>query len=208
MELPFHLKSSSVWTFVGPMGPSLPEKFVTHSLLGVDGGARFSPHLDIWVGDSDSYQEVVSCQHRFLFPSEKSQSDLALAYELFSEARPYQFHLWGCLGGRKDHELINFGTSLHFLKKHPGSEILFYDSKGQLSCRLVGKGLWQFDHQGTFSLLCLETVRASLSGDCKYPLIEKTPFAPLSSLGLSNYASGKVELNCEGPMQLIFSEDE
>jgi thiamine pyrophosphokinase len=206
MKLPVSLAHSKEWTLVGPMGPQVPEGLVTHSLLSVDGGARFTSHMDIWIGDGDSYTENVNCQNIFRFPPQKSHSDFSLALSLFTTLDSLVLHCWGFLGGRKDHEIFNFGEVLRFLETSPNTEVYFYESNGKVAAKCFGRGEWSLNYQGTFSLACIKSVKIKLSGACEYSLENETELGPLSSLGLSNSASGVFTLVNQGPIIIFFPE--
>lgn len=206
MVLPSSLTDYTEWLFSGPLGPEIPSQFSMHPTVAVDGGAHFSPHIDVWVGDADSYQEEVKSDVKFKHPVDKDKSDLALALSLFKKSAPYKFHLWGFLGERKDHELFNLGECLKFLDNHPGSEILFYRANGDVEFHLLGLGLWGFEHQGTFSLGTLRKTQVELTGECEFPITPPSYLYPLSSFGLSNRAQGLIKLNTEGSIFIYFPE--
>lgn len=206
MKLPSPLRESLEWTFIGPMGPEVPTSLLAHSLLGVDGGAAWSSRLDVWVGDADSYLHKVTCPHIFKHPTSKAISDLGLAFELLKAEGPYKLHMWGLLGGRKDHELFNLGESLAFLERHQESQILYYDEAGRVMFHLLGAGEWKFLHQGLFSLGSIDKVSLKMLGDCEYPILRETKLAPLSSMGLSNKGFGEISILNEGPIFLFFPE--
>lgn len=206
MILPSSLTNMTEWTFVGPMGPTVPETLLGYPLIAVDGGAYHSPRLDIWVGDADSYKEIVNCPHQFKHPTDKSQSDLALALAFFGENLLYKFHFWGFLGGRRDHELFNLGEALSYLDHHPESQILFYGADGKISFHLLGAGDWKFNHQGLFSLGTLKKVSVKLKGECRYPIPKSLYISPMSSLGLSNEGLGNITLSCDGPVFIYYPE--
>ncbi len=206
MKLPISLENFKEWTLVGPMGPIVPEPLVAHPLLCVDGGAHFCSNMDIWVGDGDSYQEIVKCENIFQFPPQKAASDLSLALSFFESSGPVVLHCWGFLGGRRDHELFNFGEVLRFLEKSPGSQVFFYQADGAVSLTCVGTGEWQINYKGTFSLASIKSVRIKLLGSCLYPLENETDLHPLSSLGLSNIGQGQFTLTNLGPVMIFFSE--
>ncbi|MBA2404844.1 MAG: hypothetical protein H0V66_08740 [Bdellovibrionales bacterium] len=204
MKLPVSLENSKIWSLVGPMGPALPEKLLAHSVLGVDGGARFCSRMDLWVGDGDSYLETVKCENIYRFPADKATSDLALALTFFKTSDSVVLHCWGFLGGRKDHEILNFGEVLHFLDNTPRSEVHFYQTDGQLALKCLASGVWNFEHQGTFSLASIKNIKIKIEGACLYPLTSETELPPLSSLGLSNVAKGKFTLTNNGPVMIFF----
>lgn len=206
MQLPASLANSNEWTLVGPMGPEIPQKLLTHSVLGVDGGAHFCSRMDIWVGDGDSYKNIVKCDHIFHFPPHKSVSDFALALSFFETSSPVILHCWGFLGGRMDHEMLNCGVVLNFLENSPGSQVYFYQQNGKIAVKCVGNGKWTFDYLGTFTLACIKPAKVRLLGSCLYPLVDETELLPLSSLGLSNMAEGQFTLFNQGPVMIFFPE--
>ncbi len=208
MKLPPDLVNKREWTLLGPMGPELSPALRSFPLLGVDGGANFCEKMDLWIGDGDSIEKKVNASYQFPFPSKKSLSDLALAFSLFESSELFTLHCWGFLGGRRDHELLNFGEALRFLEQKPQSEILFYGPRsGRISVKCVGAGDWNQQHQGLFSVASLNTTRVKILGSCEYPLQEMTDLPALSSLGLSNSASGNFQVLNEGPVMIIFPEN-
>lgn len=207
MKLPVDLANHKEWTVLGPMGPELPDFLSGNPLLCVDGGANFAHKMDIWVGDGDSFKKEIHCENIYRFSSDKALSDLALALTLFKDAQSFTLHVWGFLGGRKDHELMNLGEAFHSLVGKPHSRIIFYDSQsGKRTLEILGAGSWPFRHEGTFSLAALFPTQVQILGDCDYPLKEKTPLLPLSSLGLSNKSRGAIQVISEGPVMILFSE--
>ena len=208
MNIPKEFEHKSEWIFVGPLGPELPPSFLTHSLLGVDGGANFAQHLDVWVGDQDSYAHTPKARHVFKHPPLKDQSDLCLALSLFKNKKPYTFHLWGFLGGRRDHELFNLGEISSFLAACPQSQVFFYNQHGKKVFHFMAAGEWRFHHIGLFSLGALKEVMVELKGDCKYELPTRSVLRPLSSHGLSNESMGQMILINQGPVFFYFPEDE
>lgn len=205
MKLPGEFQNNKEWTLVGPMGPKLPALKFPYPLLGIDGGARFCDRMDIWVGDGDSHLSTINSQHIFEFSPQKNSSDLALALSLFQTSGPMRLHCWGLLGGRRDHELLNLGEMMHFLENSPQSRATFYDSQGIIALECVSSGSWSFTHQGIFSLTCIKESRVTLTGCCDYLLKEVTSLPPLSSLGLSNSASGEFFLTNSSPVMIFFT---
>ncbi len=206
MKLPQTLSQNTEWTFVGPLGPLVPDFLLTHSVLGVDGGAHFTEKLDVWVGDADSYEKVPHIKDCHKLPIDKDASDLNFALRLFSTSLPYKFHFWGFLGGRKDHELFNLGEALSFLDKNPECQILLYESSGKLAFHLLGAGDWKFTHHGLFSLGSIKNVSLTLKGACRYPILKETLIKPLSSFGLSNLGEGEMILQTHGPVFIHYPE--
>jgi thiamine pyrophosphokinase len=203
MKMPDELISAQEWVLVGPMGPALPEKYEALRVLGVDGGANFTPRMDLWVGDSDSYFKVVQCPHIFKFPPEKDSSDLCLALKLFEHLTQGVIHMWGFLGGRLDHELLNLGAVMSFLENKSSFTFHFYDSSGTKKLSCFAGGVTPLEIQGTFSLITMKPVRVKLLGACKYPIENEIELGPFSSLGLSNIGRGKMVLQAQGPVMVV-----
>lgn len=206
MVLPSSLSHSSEWVILGPMGPHLPQKFHSLPVLAVDGGAKFHEGALVWVGDADSYEDDIRAPHIFRHRPEKDHSDLALSLSLFVEPRHYKFHFWGFLGGRKDHELMNLGESMKFLENNPESQILLYDDSGKVVIHALGAGIWKFTHVGPFSLGTLKKTTVRMTGSCQYQILNRETLEPLSSFGLSNEASGEIQIEADGAVFVIFPE--
>ena len=207
MKLRDDLAQIQEWTLVGPLGPVLPDSLKSYPIMAVDGGAHFTQQGLVWVGDGDSFRnEEIKAEHIFNYPPEKSMSDLALALGLFRGHLPYKLHLWGFLGGRRDHELFNLGEASLFLENHPECQIIFYNSEGKIAFHFLGEGHWRFQHYGIFSVGTLKNTKVRITGDCVYPLKEETQISSLSSLGLSNEARGEVTLQSWGPVFVFYPE--
>ena len=167
-------------------------------VIFVDGGTRFrSEDEGLSVGDGDSHPKLLDEQ---LNPN-KDFSDLS--YVLAS--LPAHFHkacLYGFLGGRRDHEWANLGEAHAFLKQRSQPMQLLFEEQ------LTGfsKGRWQLDISEPFSLLCLETTKVKMTGECAYPLKQKTQLEPLCSHGLSNIGKGVITLNVDKPVFIVYPE--
>lgn len=201
MKLPTSLQDKLEWNIVGPMSPSFtPNTFPT---LAVDGGASFVPNIDVWIGDNDSYLEKIDCENAFLFSSDKDLSDLALALKLFQNPNAYTLHLYGFLGGRKDHELFNLGEiSSHLLTKYD-NKIIIYEGKSPFFI-FFGAGVHEFEHHGLISLGTLYPQEMTLSGQLSYT--GEFSFTALSSRGLSNKANGKLQIKATAPFFICVNQ--
>lgn len=206
MILPETFHDKAEWLLTGPMGPMIPEMLRSLPILAVDGGARFTPHIDIWVGDADSYSEDIHSSHIMKLDRDKDASDFAMALRLFQHPLHYKFHVWGFLGGRRDHELFNLGEALTFLDHNQECQMLFYDQAGRLTYYLVGAGHWKFHYKGVFSLGSLKKIDVRMTGECKYPIPRESSLPPLSSVGLSNIGNGDIQLETTGPVFVYFPE--
>ena len=149
------------------------------------------------VGDGDSHNGILDEK---LNPN-KDYSDLA--YVLASlPAHFNEISLKGFLGGRRDHEWANLGEAHAFLRQRHQATKLHFGS------RITGfsSGRWQLEINEPFSLLCLETAKVKLSGECQYQLKQKTRLEPLCSHGLSNVGHGVVTLQTDKPIFAIYPE--
>jgi thiamine pyrophosphokinase len=207
-----HLTSRSnevaQWTLVGPMGPKVPSRLEAFNVLAVDGGASYTSKIDVWVGDSDSYLGKPSAPIIHQLDQEKSKSDLGHALELVSNHPRIELHLWGFLGGRRDHEMINFGEVLLFSNEKDFVQAYFYGPKGDIEAKVCSQGQWSFDFRGTFSILTLEPSSLLITGDCKYTLEEPTLLRPFSSLALSNEGKGIFQIFSDKPFIILFNYEE
>lgn len=149
------------------------------------------------MGDGDSHVGKLDEQ---LNPN-KDYSDLSYVLASlpahFSEAG-----LFGFLGGRRDHEWANLGEAYAFLKQRHQSMQLHFES--QISGFTAGQ--WQLEISEAFSLLCLETARVKLTGECQYQLKQKTRLEPLCSHGLSNIGNGTITLKTDAPVFIVYPD--
>ena len=182
-----HSQSHSL-TLIGPLFSKHIE--VVEPLVFVDGGTSFRKKNEGFsVGDGDSAPITLD---QTLSPN-KDYSDLAYVLQHIPE-NFVQLNLLGFLGGRRDHELINFAELHQFLVNKEGCSANFENQVIAYS-----RGKWLLEHNGVFSLFsfCENTVQ--LKGDCKYPLVDKS-LRKLSSHGLSNVAKGTIEVENSSPL--------
>ena len=179
---------------VGPM--YLGDSIFSGPVIFIDGGTQFRKHGEgLSVGDGDSYRGQLDEK---LNPN-KDYSDLS--YVLASlPAHFNEAHLYGFLGGRRDHEWANLGEANAFLKKRHQAMQLHFETE------ITGftAGRWQLEINELFSLLCLETAKVKLTGDCQFQLKQKTPLEPLCSHGLSNVGQGVITLQTDKPIFIIY----
>lgn len=181
----------------GPMPfPVGPEKSTTIPVIYVDGGIQHkSSHnkrAEISIGDNDSNQS--SHPIDITLETEKDHSDLEAALELIP-SHISKVYLWGFLGGRIDHLLINIGSIHRFLKNSSSQRICYFDNK----ILAISHSSITLNHQGHFSLMSLEKQKVKISGDCHYKL-DHSEIDVLSSLTLSNIAKGEVHIESELPL--------
>ncbi len=187
-------------TLVGPLygtphAPSEPTVYV-------DGGAKFKsaakfsqPTITLGDGDSGGPMDEV-------LPVEKDYSDLAFVLRELPK-HIVELSLYGFLGGRRDHELANFGEVHQFLR-----------ARGQARADLFGTstsitgfcGALEIDIHGLFSLLAFEASSVLLQGECKYKLDGTVVLDRVSSHGLSNEGAGLVLLQSAKPVFIFRGE--
>lgn len=186
------------------VGPLLEKKELTliddKPIITVDGGLEkaLKHHLlasrsHFSVGDGDSSN--LPLEHHL--PTEKNFSDLAYGLSLIPKEVSL-VKLFGFLGGRRDHELANLGEVYKFLLSRDEQTQLFFSNQ---IC-VLSSGTWSLKHTGLFSLMTLSQTEVSLTGAIRYKLERPTALGPLSSLGLSNHATGNFELICDHPVFL------
>ena len=181
---------------VGPM-PGVAGEFHP-PVIFVDGGARHRrDEVGVSVGDGDSSGIKMDEQ----LPVDKDISDLGYALNQLPP-RIRILELLGFLGGRRDHELGNFGAVHTFLTRAPTPAQARFD-RTVFAC---GPGDWQLNIQGRFSLIVFAPTHLSLRGDCRYPLWPAAQIDPLSSHTLSNIGHGDISLACDAPV-FVFAED-
>lgn len=206
MKWPEFLARLENLTTVDLVGPLLS---APHALTGatvfVDGGSRFQMPAStsltslpaISVGDGDSGGQLDE-----MLPTEKDYSDLA--FVLRELPLPInRVNLFGFLGGRRDHELANFGEVHQFLSRRGQARANFY-SHGISVMGFVGQ--IELEVHGLFSLLVLESTAVRLEGECKYKLAGDVVLEPVSSHGLSNEGSGLVTLETRKPAFIFLNE--
>ncbi|MCB0420319.1 MAG: hypothetical protein KDD61_04955 [Bdellovibrionales bacterium] len=182
---------------VGPMNP--PPHSLVEPLIYIDGGTKFKDELFGYsVGDGDSSTIPLD---ETLNP-EKDFSDLG--YALNQITRPFpNIHLFGFLGGRRDHEIFNLGEVYHFLSRQHSPVTVTIDEEWYA----YSSGRWDIDVFGTFSVVTFaDATRVSLSGHCRYHIPKGTKVPTVTSFGLSNVGEGIVHLECDRPV-FIYSPD-
>jgi thiamine pyrophosphokinase len=182
---------------IGPMAHSFPHHLLSQNMavLGVDGGSSKAAHdyYHYMIGDGDSALEPQTLDE--LFPSEKDDSDLALALAILPPG-PLKLHMWGFWGGRFDHHMTNLGETLAWINAQ-GGRVLFY-LEGEYEVIGLPAGSHSFKIEGLFSLFSPLENQFSIEGECKYPLASSL-IAPLSSRLLSNEGHGMVKITSNGP---------
>jgi thiamine pyrophosphokinase len=199
-------------TLVGPLYhqrhiPLMPTVYV-------DGGSRFRAEDGGWaaeepshalfptvsVGDGDSSPGTLD----ELQPSVKDYSDLAFVLRSLP-ASVCELTLLGFLGGRRDHELANFGEINDFLKSRTRpTRVDVVGNSGDLVIAFA-HGSFNLEIIGKFSVFVFEPASVEIAGHCRYPLGPEVTLSPLSSHGLSNEGFGRVDFASAAPCFVLIN---
>jgi len=190
-------------TLIGPLLEYCPV-WPDGPILFIDGGARWRPLLPesfnfptLSLGDGDS---LGNRRLDVLLDTEKEFSDLAGGLEILDAIDLQKLTLLGFLGGRRDHEWINFGVVANFLQSRHQLRADF-DS----TVTLLGPGRHSLSHHGTFSLVHFRSAHTTITGKVKYPLEKSTLIQAYTSFGLSNIADGAFTICSDAVTMCFFS---
>lgn len=186
---------------VGPLCE--PDKKILHAepVVFVDKGSHFQNSLEIGfkIGDGDS--SAVEMDQ--LLSQDKDVSDLGFVLRTFKH-RYETLNLFGFLGGHRDHELMNFGEVHRYLRNLTWACTVKFYAQSSPKVLALASGKFEFSHHGVFSTFGFEEMDLKLSGACRYPILQGQSFLELSSHGLSNVASGRIEIECSRPLFILF----
>lgn len=193
------IKHQNQVALVGPLaGRARP---VVMPTVFVDGGADFLPQSEasfavVRVGDGDSVSDKLAgppLDH--LLSPHKDLSDLAFVLRELPLSIT-ALEMFGFLGGRRDHELANFGEVEKFLRARENALVNFHSDHSVAAVAFSGQVL-ELSISGLFSVMTLEPASVHISGDCEYKFAG--PIPALSSQGLSNVGHGAVRLQSTKP---------
>jgi thiamine pyrophosphokinase len=169
--------------------------------IAIDGGSRAAMNPVLWAGDGDSGPAPRSTP-AFIKPTQDI-TDFRFCLDGIRNWRWKELHLFGFLGGRRDHELACFGEIHTEMKARPAfTKAVFYGSDDLPQVTFFQSGEHTVKLEGTFSVLMLEPAVVTISGDCRYPT-KATVLGPLSGQGISNEASGTIKISATGPFMLL-----
>lgn len=198
----FRQFSNSELQVIGPFFNSLAfsASHLKEPVVYVDGGAQFrggKPGFSVGDGDSSTVRMDEKLQ------TNKSFSDLAFVLHNIPSSFSV-IYLFGFLGHRSDHEIMNFAEAHEFLKNAKQSVKVYFDKK----IIALSPGIWNFAIQGIFSVFGFEEVSLQLTGQCDYQILPTQPFSARSSQGLSNQGRGEIRIVCDKPVFLFLNADE
>lgn len=147
------------------------------------------------IGDGDSSKKQMT-----MFKADQNLSDLSYCLNIMSKESPIETFLFvGFLGGRLDHQFINLGEISRFTKTTT-AQILLEDK-----VEFFPKGKINVEIQGIFSLGSFEDNEIKIKGACLYKSRNWLKLPTLSSRGLSNVGSGKIEIESKSPLAIFYS---
>lgn len=147
------------------------------------------------IGDGDSSNQRMS-----MLKTDQNLSDLSYCLNFLSKEKNVgTFMFVGFLGGRIDHQFFNLGEISRFVKKNTAKIIL------EDQIEFLPKGKTTVEIQGLFSLGSFEGTRIKIAGACLYKSSKWLSLPILSSRGLSNVGSGKIEIESTSPLAIFYS---
>lgn len=172
--------------------------------VAVDGGIEYALKPVLWAGDGDSSSSSPSGTP-VAFKASQDETDLRFCLNGVRGWKWQELHLFGFLGGRRDHELANFGEIHAELQiRADFTAAIFYDDKLEPAVRFFRTGSHRVNISAAFSLLALEAAVADISGDCDYAA-SGAALPLLSGRGISNKGRGMVDITCTAPFMIVQS---
>lgn len=187
--------SNDFITIFGPEDfPSIGHENRKEPVIYVDGGIRHRQGSGgLSVGDGDSSKRDLDV----VLPPDKDYSDFAFVLRsLPDHIRHVQ--TFGFMGGRVDHQILNFGEAHHFLRLRKDTVLIFDHEAWGFS-----PGIWKPRLQGVFSVINFESCDIRIEGLCEYQIKEPIKLQPVTSRGLSNIGHGQIEIESSGPFFIL-----
>lgn len=203
-------KSISTYIIVGPtpFKWKVLKSFLKHpdvQLIFIDGGLihyeKFFKQVPILtknsfsIGDGDSSNKPMN-----MLKTDQNLSDLSYCLNYLSKQKNITTVMFvGFLGGRIDHQFFNLGEIYRFVKKNRGHVIL------ENKIEFLPKGKNTLEIKGIFSIGSFEDTKIKINGACLYKTQKWLSLPILSSRGLSNIGSGKIEIESISPLAIFYS---
>lgn len=147
------------------------------------------------IGDGDSSKKRMT-----MLKEDQNLSDLSYCLNMMNKEVDVETFLFvGFLGGRLDHQFFNLGEISRFTKT-TSAQILLEDK-----IEFFPKGKFNVEIQGIFSLGSFEDNQIKIKGACLYKTRNWLKLPTLSSRGLSNVGSGKIEIESKSPLAVFYS---
>lgn len=169
--------------------------------IAIDGGIRHATNPVLWAGDGDSGAQPKNIPA--FVKTNQDETDLRFCLHGIHNWRWRALHLFGFLGGRRDHELANFGeVHAHMKARRNFERAVFYGADNAPAVYVFAEGEHALEVTGRFSVLALEPLEISISGDCAYAA-ENLALEPLSGRGVSNTGTGLVRFRAGAPFMAL-----
>ena len=200
-------KNAQELVLVGPILKHGKINYLNLPQIAVDGGVHFSNNPITWMGDGDSTQGDIS-RKSLILKTNQNESDLRFALNKIANITWKTLHLFGFYGGRKDHELANWGEVYHELKLSSHREkVIFYDECENPKIYILNTSLLSSSHciqvNGVFSVFSFERTTLSLKGNCRFN-VDQFAMNSFTSQGLSNFGDGVVQVQNNAPLLFLF----
>ncbi len=163
-------------------------------VVAADGGARHAAplglHIDAWVGDFDSSDDLTFSAPRMVYPRDKASTDAELAVSLARELGSDELVYLGAFGGRFDH---TFALTLGAVRlAQEGLKVTLHSGDEWGVPLLGGTPLRLTLRPGqTFSVLAASPLRGLSIQGAEWDLVDRD--LPLGSgVSISNRAAGSV----------------
>jgi len=169
--------------------------------IAVDGGISFAVNPVLWAGDGDSGAAPKNVP---VIPKQgQDETDLSFCLKGVHGWKWGELHLFGFLGGRRDHELANFGEVNAAMKGRKGfARAVFYGANFSPEAYCFREGAHSLSLNGAFSVFTLSGAEIGISGACRYPA-DHAYLEPLSGRGVSNHGDGLVSFRCGKPFMVL-----
>jgi thiamine pyrophosphokinase len=200
---PLDIEPKTLKRIVKKLDPSL--------ILLIDGGTRHKrllnkkeQQISLSVGDGDSTENSQTPLDIHL-PTKKDFSDLAFVVEAILKTKKnfQQISLLGLSSHKNeeriDHLLFNIGIVQKLTRNFPIKIVM--DER----FLFLPSGKHDFEYFGIFSVISLTSNSLKLTGKADYQLKNWTKFEALNSLGLSNQARGKIQIESTRPVLIYFA---
>lgn len=158
---------------VSGFNPIIKDKY-DGFLVGVDKGCLYlalkNIEMDVGIGDFDSVNDnefkIIEkhCKKLIKLKPIKDDTDMEHALKFVEELGYNEIEVYGCLGGRQDHNLLNI--KLLYLS---GLDITLFDEKNKMFCLDKGKHVVYKEEYKYLSLFVFKKANVKLEG-CYYKL--------------------------------------
>ena len=181
----------------------------TDLVIAADGGydtlCRLGVRCDLLIGDMDSLSAKDSKAERIVFPVEKDETDMFLAYLTGVEKGYTDFRIYGGVGGRIDHTFANFSL-LIYAKNAKNNATLIADGYEIFAIKNEKITLSGEIHK-TFSVFAFGGVASGVSiRQAKYEAEDAT-LSPDFPLGVSNsFTDKECEIEVRDGVLLVMRE--